>query len=478
MNALEAIDKEGEVTRVASEAQIALEAGDTARAGHLFKQAAKMLESSVSGQRRASERDLARFLAATHYYKGGAYDEAAKLCRKIQERLLPTYVRALYPPFLKDVKERSAPDYAEKTRSMVLNSYRSVIKTSDVSFCRRSLELLADHPFLFPQDRMASMRAWCCKSLGRRRAASLFYRDAWRFGGDNSHYLSLYLVSLCEEEKHLDAWRIVEDQLAINPGVRSSINAIMVRVLQENIVPNQKERQQYLTDLLRYFEVALEAYRSMGMAEQTDLAQLMDYAFSITRIAYFELNDTGKQLETLNHWIELRPDSPEPRMLRGMLTYPGEAANDDFRAAIQLRSAEPWPYYFLAHEALISSDYRECDRLCALALRREPAPEIRAILLAWQAIARWNLGHYDPREIRELFDEAKRLKPDDPQINRYAEAFDDEGWAPDAPPAPQFEGNGHWRERAGERYAEELRRSGTEEMSRSLDREPALQLAS
>jgi tetratricopeptide (TPR) repeat protein len=478
MNALEAIDKEGEVTRVASEAQIALEAGDTARAGCLFRQAAKVLESSVSGQRRASERELARFLAATHYYKGGAHDEAAKLCRKIQERLLPTCVRALYPPFLKDVKERSAPDYAEKTRSIILNFYQSVINTGDISFCRRILELLADHPFLFPQERLAFMRAWCCKSLGRRRAASLFYRDAWRFGGNNSHYLTFYLVSLCEEERHLEAWAIVEDQLANNPGVRSSINAIMVMVLRENNVANQQGRRQYLADLLRHFEAALEAYRSLGTTERTAIAQLMDYAFSITRIAYWELNDTGKQLETLNRWIELRPDSIKPRILRGMMTYPGEDANDDFRLAIRLGSTDPWPYYFLAHEALISNDFRECDRLCALALQQDPAPEIRATLLAWQAISRWNLGPSDPREIRALFAEAGRLKPDDPQIIRYAIAFNDEGMAPGMSPPPRLEGNGHWRERAGEQYAVELRKRGTEEMSRFLHQEPALQLAS
>jgi tetratricopeptide (TPR) repeat protein len=478
MSALEEIDKEGEVTHVVSEAQIALEAGDTARAGHLFRQAAKMLESSVSGQRRASERELARFLAATHYYKGGAYDEAAKLCRKIQERLLPADVRLLYPPFLRDVRERSAPDYAEKTKSLVLNSCRRVIATGDVSACRRVLELLVDHPFLFPQDQMAFVRAECCKVLGRRRAASLFYRDAWKFGGDNPLYLPLYLDSLCGEERYAEAWAIVEDQLANNPSVRSSINAIRVRIRQEKIAADQQERQQMRADQLRYFESALEAYRSGNPAERADLAQDMDFAFSVIWVACRALEDAGKQLDMLNRWIESRPDSPVPRILRGMLTYPGEVANDEFRAAIRLGSTDPWPYYFLAHEALILNDFRGGDRLCALALQREPTPEMRAILLAWQAISRWNLGHHNPREIRELFDEAKRLKPDDPQINRFAEVFDAAGWAPDVPPAPQFEGNGHWRERADEWYAEDLRRRGTEEMNRSLHRGLALQRAS
>ena len=78
LTVLDAVDKQGEVTRIALEAQIALEAGDTLRAQSLFHQAAEMMESAVTGLKKASERDLARFLVATHYYLGGHYDRAAR----------------------------------------------------------------------------------------------------------------------------------------------------------------------------------------------------------------------------------------------------------------------------------------------------------------------------------------------------------------------------------------------------------------
>ena len=104
MNVLDVIDEKGEVTASPLEAQIALEDGDTIRSAQLFKQAGEMLESSVARLTKPSERDLARFLAATHYYKGGAYHEAARVCDRIQERRLPARVRHLYPPFLKDVR--------------------------------------------------------------------------------------------------------------------------------------------------------------------------------------------------------------------------------------------------------------------------------------------------------------------------------------------------------------------------------------
>ncbi len=48
-----------------------------------------MMESAVAGLKKASERDLARFLVASHYYYGGHYDQAARVCKTIQEKRTP-----------------------------------------------------------------------------------------------------------------------------------------------------------------------------------------------------------------------------------------------------------------------------------------------------------------------------------------------------------------------------------------------------
>ncbi len=158
MNVLNVIDREGEVTNVAAEAQIALQTGDTARSAQLFRQAGEMLESSVARLTKPSERSLARFLAATHYYKGGAYQEATRVCDRIRERRLPSRVRHLYPPFLKDVEERSAPDYPAK---YARESWRTTIGepgTATVKAAQKVIDLLIAHPYLsFLADRMAYM---------------------------------------------------------------------------------------------------------------------------------------------------------------------------------------------------------------------------------------------------------------------------------------------------------------------------------
>jgi tetratricopeptide (TPR) repeat protein len=458
---LEAVGKQGKVTRIAMEAQIALEHGDTSRASTLFHQAAEMMESAVSRLKTASERDLARFLLATHYYKGGAYEKAAKVCAKIQATRLPDNVRHVYPAFITKVKERSAPGYADRYSGILRDQYRRVLTEEDLSAAQNVIEILMEHPYLVPRERMAFLRARCCDIQGRQRAASLFFRDALQFDPENSDFLSLYLDSLCKEGRHAEAWAIVEDQLADHPGVRSSINAIyvinsiLVRDGRPNTVADQEGRRQRRADQLSHFQNALEGYRCLAPAERSKIELLMDLAFLVTWNACRELNNPGKQLETLNQWVELRLDSPFPRVLRGMMTYPGDAANADFREAIRLQSSDPFPHYFLAYEALKSDNFHECDRLSTLALQRDPRPEMRAALLSWQAISRLNLGLSKPQQIRKLFDEAKRLKPDDSLIASYAQALDDDSGVPSLSSRIRREGEKRAREQV-QWYVDEL----------------------
>jgi tetratricopeptide (TPR) repeat protein len=469
VNVLEAIDTGGEVTRVSGEAQIALEAGDTPLSSRLFLQAGKMLESAVARLSKASERDLARFLAATHYYKGGVYQEAARVCGRIQGGRLPSRVRHLYPPFLKDVKERSAPDYTRRYAATVAELYQRVTRDGDRDAAQKVIDLLIAHPYVVPHDRMAHFRARCCDVLGFRRATTLFYRDAWRFNPDRPYALPPYLDSLCKEGRYAEAWKIVEGELADHPGARSSacamlvINAIRMRDGLRDEVQRDGEPRASLADLLKHFESAERDYRSLAAEQREGIALLIDFAFSIAWVAYVELGDAANQLETLNRWIELRPRRPDARVIRGMMTHPGAESIKDFQAAVNLKSGDPTPYYYLAAEELRSGDFREYDRLSTLALEREPDAEMRATLLTWRAISLSRRGLAAPRQIRDLIDEARQLKPDDPLIANYARAFDDEE-TPSLPPAIQIEDAEHRKERA-KRYASRLSRQVLDGMS-------------
>ena len=226
MTVLDAIDQQGEVTRIGIEARIALQNGDTASCARLYHQAAEIIESAIVDLKKPSERDFARFVAATHYYLGGHYEKAAKVCEKIRESRLPASHRHLYPPFLKHVTARSASGYAARYRDRIDKAFRRAVNEDDRSVAQKAIDILKDHQFLLPQDQMAYIRARCCEVLGEQRTASLFYREAWQFNPEGPNYLTSYLESLCKAGRHAEAQAIIEGERTNHPGVLSSIKAM------------------------------------------------------------------------------------------------------------------------------------------------------------------------------------------------------------------------------------------------------------
>jgi tetratricopeptide (TPR) repeat protein len=200
-----------------------------------------MLESIIADLKKPSERDFARFVAATHYYHGGHYEEAARVCEEIRVNRLPSRYRHRYPPFLKQVKERSAPSDAARYRDRIDKAFRRAVNEDDRSAAQKAIDILKDHQFLLPQDQMSYIRARCCEVLGRQRTASLFYREAWQFNPEDPKYLSSYLESLRKEGRHAEARAIIEEELANRPGVPSSIKAMAPSTRESE--PNRMPRK-------------------------------------------------------------------------------------------------------------------------------------------------------------------------------------------------------------------------------------------
>ena len=458
MSILEEIDQKGEVTNIALEAQAALQDGDTERSARLFRKAGEMLEASVAGLARPSERDLARFLAATHYYKGGAYPEAARLCIRIQPGRLPSRVRHLYPPFLKDVGERSDPGYRDNHDHILQKIFLRAINGGDIKSAQKVIDLLKEHPYILPPTHMAFVRARCCELLGKQRAATLFYQRAWQFDPDNGFYPYAYLNSLCKQGKHAEAWKIVEEQLDKNPGARWSFYALSVtHAATIGKIPFVSHER--IRDIARCF---IRSIRTMSPEEERALDPLIDHAFLLAWFTYFEMDEIGGQNEVLESWIETRPKSPRPYELRGLAAYPGPASERDFREAVRLGSKDPLPYYFLAHDALTSGRFLECERLCDQAIRSGPEPTTRADLLVWQAVSRWSLGR-DRAQVRPLLAEARDLRPDDVPIAELVRSFEENGVAAHPPVPIPWKDDPAWVEQARRLFGEDMMRRSENE---------------
>jgi tetratricopeptide (TPR) repeat protein len=341
MHILQVIDPEGEISRVGLEAMAAFGEGDTTRSAQLYKQAGEMLEAAVTRLAKASEQDHARFFAATHYYKGGAYQDALRICDQIRPRRLPARVRSMYPPFLKDVEERSAPEYLGRYRRILEDNFRDAIARNDAAAAQKVIDVLKDHQYILPHPFMAYVRAVCCEIVGKRRAATLFYREAWGFEPENPHYLLGYLDGLCKEGRRAEAWSVIEERLEKHPGIHSSIaamsvlNASLEHDRAAHSSADERRRQEWQDELLNHFDSALQAAQSMSPGERRSIASLIDRAFLIACIPYREVNGARKSSALIDRWIALSPDSPHARTLGDMLSSPDEAPGQDVREGLQ-----------------------------------------------------------------------------------------------------------------------------------------------
>jgi tetratricopeptide (TPR) repeat protein len=171
-------DRTEESSNLALETHAALGEGDTERARELYAAAGDKLAEGVRNERKRPEQDLLRFLAASQYYKGGLYDRAREMCRKVEERQLPDKVRHLFPDFRRDVNDRASPGYADGVRNRLRGLW-------GLRQFREILDLLAEHPYVLTRGDLAFIRAVCCENLKDYRAAALFFSDALRWGSDD-----------------------------------------------------------------------------------------------------------------------------------------------------------------------------------------------------------------------------------------------------------------------------------------------------
>jgi tetratricopeptide (TPR) repeat protein len=411
----------GAATRAAAEAQAALSAGETVRAGARFEEAGKQLEAGITNARKQPDKQLARFLAATQYYKGGHYPKALALCRKIQADLLPAAVRPLYPRFRKDVEVRAAPDYQSRMRQTLLRhwlrqEYQSV------------LDLLQEHPYILPQGRMAFVRAVSCEDLKDYRAAAVFFADALRSTPQDPQLIltaAAYPLALVHEGRLSEAWTYLEHQLRLIPHAVTFVNACLVRYHQASGAATEEERRRLSEEQVRYFEEAWSRYQTLPPEQQNDQnsQHFMALGFEAAAFGLLRLGRRECARAVCNTAVEFSPSSPGPRTVRGLVTYPEPTAIDDFREAIRLGEESYYPSYFLAHAALVRGQFVEAEAWCQRALQQRPPRETEVQLFEWMALCRAQAGA--PREqVRELFGKAQQLDPEDPRIRHNRDVFE------------------------------------------------------
>ena len=136
---------------------------------------------------------------------------------------------------------------------------------------------------------------------------------------------------------------------------------------------------------------------------------------------------SGENPAALNYYsrgIAADPANDVLLVARGILLY-GESprAVTDFESAIQSGSTVIWPYFFLAHHALLGGQFERCRSLSERALEMEGSDAVKSELAEWLAIAQSELG-YPAEIVRESFDRSIRFDPSNERARRNLAAFE------------------------------------------------------
>jgi tetratricopeptide (TPR) repeat protein len=400
---------DGAATIAAAEGQVALAAGDTARAREKFSEAGTILERNVAQARKQSDKHFVRFLAASQYYKAGRYGKGLAICKKIQAKLLPPAVRPLFPAFSRDVRSRSRPGYEKRTRRELLNLWL----TRQYS---RLLEVLQEHPYVLPPGGLAFIGAVACEGLKGYRGAAVFYRDALKFGPRDLELIfsaAALPLTLPQEGRLDEAWEYARQQLEWIPHPVTYVSASLVCFHRASAAVGPEERRRLLQEQVHYFE---ETRRSFGglPPDQQNHPQLRGYVALCYEAAAFgllRLGDRRRAKEVCDDVIRFGPNSSGPWAVRGIVTYPGETAVADFEQAAHLKDETYYPYYYLAGDSLKRGDFSRALSWARAALERRPGPRIKSQLVGWTAICKDALGA-GREEVEGLFRQALEIDPE------------------------------------------------------------------
>jgi tetratricopeptide (TPR) repeat protein len=396
-------------SRAAGEGQAALTAGDTGRARACFLEAGKRVEDRIELFRKQPEKHLARLLAASQYYQGGDYQKALKLARKVDSGFLTPELRVTFQNFFRDVNERASPDYPDRIRKQLLAAWEK--KDSGAI-----LALVKDHPYILHPAKLAFAHAVGSERSGDYHTAAALHADAIRRWPDSPELVfvrACYPLELAGNGKPEEAWKYVEHQLKETPHAITFATASIIRGRQAIQSQSDQERGQLVDEQNRYHEEAWRTFSNLParFRDNRDLRDLMTLCLDMVAFALHQTDDDTRAREICTTAIAFSPQSHELRTTRGIITYPGGTAEDDFREAIRLRETRCYPWYFLAHASLAKGDHSAAASWCRQALEHRPSRTLEAQLCFWLAMAQKHLGAR-PDEILFLQYRAQELEPE------------------------------------------------------------------
>lgn len=427
---VQTVDYSTAAMQASAEGQMALVTGDVVLAKAKYAEAGDYLRRDIARLRKAPKKHLQQFLAATQYYKGGHYQRAYDMAKRIEARFLPDHVGELLSHFLKDAKARSAPDYEKQTRILLYKSWAAE-KPAVV------LALLQEHPYLLDSGGLSFMRAVSCEKMGHFRAAALYYKAALRHVPSEIELLAMTIacpLDLATHGRLPDASEYSGDLVELVPHPITFITASIVGWHQAQAATSSV-RENILKEQMEHLTQAWDGYEKLSDFERQHRDMQPYMAFGLVAGAHtaFELGDLIRSKQMCDLAIRLAPNTPGPWTIRGLVTEPSDEAISDFRKAISLPDAGHVPYAKLAQDTWRRRDFPATMQYCEAALARNSKSGVAGTLYGWIAACKSVLGS-PHNEVDALYRKSLALDPDDTEIRlnykSYLERSEGVDWHP------------------------------------------------
>ncbi|KAA0141019.1 hypothetical protein FYZ48_07030 [Gimesia chilikensis] len=266
----------------------------------------------------------------------------------------------------------------------------------------------------------AYVRGSVWMEAGDDATASVFFKQAADLDSDNPNYTVMFLQSLRTESSE-KALQIAMNFLANHDDVPPEVVVKAAEIRYASTLKMQEvESRIVLEELLQILQPVALALES----DDSTLDSIFLMALSLIATCQDHLGNVAEALKAYNRGIAASPHNDALLVARGILLYGTDAGSIlDFEEAIKLRTPLVWPYFYLAHNLLISNRLEDCIRMSELALTMSASDLVRASLFEWIAIAKCELG-FPVAQIRQAFEEAMLLAPDNERIRSNFSTFD------------------------------------------------------
>ncbi len=250
-----------------------------------------------------------------------------------------------------------------------------------------------------------------------------FLGHALQIETENENFRMSYLNSLSESDPEA-AGKIAREILANDQKYAPIVvvEAARVHLRDINDLPISKSSQ-LCHELIPILDRNLSRIGQEN-AEANDLLA-MELTLGKLGVCHENLGNIGIAVEYFNRAIQINPNDDVLLVARGVLLFGNSPrAVTDFKRAVEIDSQLIWPFLFLAHHFLATSQFEECRVQCEKGLRMSGSNVAKSRLEEYRAIAQVALG-FSSDSVRAAFESAIRLNPSNDLARSNFKAYEE-----------------------------------------------------